>query len=294
MAARTPMTLITGPLGAGKTTLLGNLLGRAPGKIAVIVNEFGEIAVDGRIIEGKNVRMIELTGGCVCCSLTGELDSAIGEILATTTPDAIVVETTGVAEADALIFNIQESQHPVRLDAVIAVADADAMVRFPVLGRTARAQFEAADLILLNKTDLVPGDVTARVKAELARVNPRATVLRCTRCDVAPEALLGQLRERDSGAPDHLHDPEFESFVYKTAAVLEAGRFESFIGRLGESVYRAKGFVVLSTGSYLFNYVAGRWESEPFAGAETALVFIGERGRLEPKEIAAGLGSCEI
>ncbi|HSR10255.1 MAG TPA: GTP-binding protein, partial [Thermodesulfobacteriota bacterium] len=78
---RTPITLITGPLGSGKTTLLRHILSSVPKKIAILMNEFGEIAIDSRIVEGKNIRIAELDGGCVCCSLQGEFEAAVNEIL---------------------------------------------------------------------------------------------------------------------------------------------------------------------------------------------------------------------
>src|SRR5262245_993693 len=155
MEPRTPITLITGPLGSGKTTLLRHLLEVIPPKLAILMNEFGEIAIDSQIIEGQNIRLAELGGGCVCCSLLGEFEAAVTEILDTVCPDRIIVETTGVAEPDALVFDIQESLPRLRLDGVVTVADADAMVRYPRLGHTGRVQIEAADIILLNKVDLV-------------------------------------------------------------------------------------------------------------------------------------------
>jgi G3E family GTPase len=100
-----------------------------------------------KVIEGKNVRIAELGGGCVCCSLLGEFEAAIGEIIEKVAPDKIVVETTGLAEPEALVFNIQEALPQCRLDGVISVIDADMLVRFPELGHTTRLQIEA-DILL--------------------------------------------------------------------------------------------------------------------------------------------------
>jgi G3E family GTPase len=125
MPGRTPLTVLTGPLGSGKTTLLRHILTAVPRKIAILMNEFGEIAIDAKILQGKNVEMADLGGGCVCCSLLGEFEAAVDEIIATVNPDHLVVETTGVAEPDALVFDIQESLPQVRLDGVITVMDAD-------------------------------------------------------------------------------------------------------------------------------------------------------------------------
>src|ERR671924_1340305 len=191
MQVRTPITLITGALGSGKTTLLRHLLDTVPQKIAILMNEFGEIAIDRQIIEGKNIRIAELGGGCVCCSLLGEFEAALTEVIDTVHPDRIIVETTGVAEPDAVVFDIQENLPQVRLDGVVTVADADAMVRYPRLGQTGRAQIEAADIILLNKVDLVPAEQAAEVTARLRQLNEGAPVLPAHRCQVDPDVLFG-------------------------------------------------------------------------------------------------------
>src|SRR5437667_10368028 len=120
MQPRNPITLITGPLGRGKTTLLRHILATRPAKIPIVMNEFGEMAIDTKVIEGKNVRIAELGGGCVCCSLLGEFEAAIGEIIEKVAPDRIVVETTGLAEPEALVFNIQEALPQCRLDGGIS------------------------------------------------------------------------------------------------------------------------------------------------------------------------------
>src|SRR5688500_15443255 len=103
MTDRTPLTVITGPLGSGKTTLLRHMVTTVPRRLAILMNEFGEIAIDSKIVAGKNVHMAELGGGCVCCALLGEFEAAVHEILATVAPERLVVETTGVAEPDALV-----------------------------------------------------------------------------------------------------------------------------------------------------------------------------------------------
>src|ERR671923_948046 len=105
MPRRTPLTVITGPLGSGKTTLLRHIVATVPTKLAILMNEFGDIAIDSKIIAGKNIRMAELGGGCVCCSLLGEFEAAVHEIIDKSAPERIVVETTGLAGPEALVFN---------------------------------------------------------------------------------------------------------------------------------------------------------------------------------------------
>src|SRR5437667_3403104 len=155
MTLRTPITLVTGPLGSGKTTLLRHILETKPAKMAIVMNEFGEIAIDTKIIEGKNVRIAELGGGCVCCSLLGEFEAAVNEIIERVEPEIIIVETTGLAEPEALVFDIQEALPQCRLDGVVSVIDADMLVRFPEIGHTTRLRIEGADILLLHKIVLV-------------------------------------------------------------------------------------------------------------------------------------------
>ena len=290
---RTPLTMITGPLGSGKTTLLRHILTALPKKIAVLMNEFGEIAIDRKIVEGKNIRIAELGGGCVCCSLQGEFEAAVNEVIDTVDPEVIVVETTGVAEPDALIFDIQENLPRVRLDGVVTVADADAMTRFPQLGHTTRMQIEDADTILLNKVDLVSPAEVGRVEEKIRQLNATAPILHTRLCRVDSDLLFGIGRERGIQPPKHVHQPEFESFSYQAPVFLQKKCFEEFVGRLPENVYRAKGFVRFSEGPYLFNFVAGRWELEPFPEDTTALVFIGKGIKSLEPGILGALKDCE-
>jgi G3E family GTPase len=294
MEPRTPITLITGPLGSGKTTLLRHLLDVVPQKIAIMMNEFGEIAIDSQIIEGKNVRIADLGGGCVCCSLLGEFEVAVAEVIDTVHPDLIIVEATGVAEPDALMFDIQENLPQVRLDGVVTVADADAMVRYPRLGQTGRVQIEAADIIVLNKVDLVSAEQLVEVTARLRQLNENVPILPTQRCQVDPEVLFGTSHPRQVVPPLHRHQLGMQSFSYASAATLERRCFEAFVEGLGPAVVRAKGFVRFPDGTYLFNYVAGRWDFEAFAEKPTTLVFIGEHVTRHETDLIDALKRCEL
>ncbi len=294
MRVRTPLTLVTGPLGSGKTTLLRHILDHSSKRIAILMNEFGEIAIDSRVIQGKNVRIAELGGGCVCCSLLGEFEAAVEEVLEKVDPEVILVETTGVAEPDALVFDIQESLPQVRLDGVIAVVDVDSMVKYPQLGHTTRLQIEAADALLVNKIDLASREQLGPVEEALRRINAGAALLHSRRCQVDIELLFGAGRERKVEPPRHVHQLEFESFYYQGEATFERSCFEHFVEGLSESVYRAKGFVCFPEGSYLFNFVAGRWEMEPFDQEKSILVFIGKEVKSEKSKILELLKACEI
>jgi len=258
------------------------------------MNEFGEIAIDTKVIEGKNVRIAELGGGCVCCSLIGEFESAVNEIIGKIAPERIVVETTGLAEPEALVFNIQEALPQCRLDGVISVIDADMLIRFPELGHTTRLQIEAADILLLNKADLIEPSQIQPLELKLRGINPDAAVIRAERCRIDPELLFGIGRERGIPAPEHRHHPEFDSFAFTSNEIFSRDCFEGFVNSVPATVVRAKGFIRFADGSQLFNFVAGRWELEPFEASKTELVFIGKQIAEEKEAIVRSLKKCEV
>jgi G3E family GTPase len=303
--------LITGPLGSGKTTLLRHILAVQSGKIAIVMNEFGEIAIDTKVIEGKNVRIAELGGGCVCCSLLGEFEAAVNEIIEKIAPERIVVETTGLAEPEALVFNIQEALPQCRLDGVVSVIDADMLIRFPELGHTTRLQIEGADILLLNKIDLIESGQIEPLEMKLQEINPTAVIVRTERCVIHPELLFGIGSERKIASAEpgsssfaeatvdrlipaatHKHQAEFESFAFTSGKIFLRDCFEAFANRLPVSVIRAKGFIRLAEGGQLFNFVAGRWELEAFDAAQTQLVFIGREIAAQRSAIVHALNHC--
>ena len=300
---RTPITLITGPLGSGKTTLLRHILATQPDKIAIVMNEFGEISIDTKVIEGRNVRIAELGGGCVCCSLLGEFEAAINEIIEKIAPERIVVETTGLAEPEALVFNIQDALPQCRLDGVVSVIDADMLVRFPELGHTTRLQIEGADILLFNKIDLIEVGQIERLERKLREINSTAAIVRCERCRIDPELLFGIGRKRKIApaepklpipAATHQHQHEFESFAFTSGKIFSRDCFDDFANGLPTSVVRAKGFIRFADGAQLFNFVAGRWELEPFESEKTELVFIGRRIAAEKEAIFRALNECVV
>jgi len=293
MEQRTPLTVITGPLGSGKTTLLRHLLSTVSRPIAILMNEFGEIAIDTQVLQGKNVQMADLGGGCVCCSLLGEFEAAVEEIINTVQPEQIVVETTGLAEPDSLVFNVQESLPQVRLDGVIAIMDADALLQFPHLGHTTRLQIESADLLLLNKVDLVTESDITDIRIKLTRFNDLAPIISTQHCQLDPELLFGLGHQVSQPPSDHVHETEFDAFSHTSDAIYDSSCFEEFVEKLSSDIYRAKGFIQFREGGRLFNFVAGRWDLEPFAAASTELVFIGNNLASQKSAILDRLKSCE-
>src|SRR6266487_454909 len=216
----------------------------------------------------------------------------IAEIIEKVAPERIIVETTGLAEPEALVFNIQEALPQCRLDGVVSVIDADMLVRFPELGHTTRLQIAGADILLLNKIDLVQATQIEPHETKLREINPTAAIVRTERCQIDPELLFGIGRKKKIARPEHQHQPEFESFTFSSDKIFSRDCFERFVDSLSASVIRAKGFIRFADGAQLFNFVAGRWELEPFDATQTQLVFIGKNIATEKQVIAGALKKC--
>ena len=273
---KTPITIITGYLGSGKTTLLKKIINESRQKLAIIMNEFGEINIDGKIIKGKNVDILELQGGCVCCSLTGEFEEAVKEVIQKVKPDAIVVETTGVAEPEAIVIDVQENIPDVRLDSVVTIVDSDAVIKFPAIGHTGKMQIEIADIILLNKTDLIDKTQLTLVENKIKSINNKATMLKTIKCNVSINYLFG-INKKKFIKKHEKHKIKESFFSFEANKKISREKFEKFVKKMPKDIYRAKGFINTDKGSFLFNYVNGRYELEKFNAKETELVFIGEK-----------------
>jgi G3E family GTPase len=291
---RTPLTLVTGPLGSGKTTLLRHILDTVRMKIAILLNEFGEIAIDSRVIQGENIQIVELAGGCVCCSMTGEFEAAVREVLDKIHPEWIVVEATGVAEADALVYEVEDNLPEVRLDSVVSIIDADLSIRYPHVGYTTRTQIESADIMLINKIDLITDVEISQVEAQVRRYNESAVMLRTIKCHVDASLLFGPDIEKKRPVALVPHGKsQFQSFTYTAEGLLSEAIFRQLASDLPPSVIRAKGFVRFEEGDRLFNYVVGRFDLEPFPAEQTQLVFIGRDLEKDWAPILRQLHDCE-
>lgn len=270
-----PISIITGYLGSGKTTLLKNILKDADKKIAVVMNEFGEIAVDSKIIKGKNIEIAELSGGCVCCSISGEFGLAIKELIRKVRPELIILETTGVADPENLVDDIQTTLSDlVFLDAAITVVDADGFLKFPSIGHTGRVQIEMADIILLNKMDLVSESQADEIELKVKQINPKAYFFRTRNCEIDFHTIFGFNvgNKQTKGHKQHITESWFS---YESKFRMVRSKFETFLKALPKEIFRAKGFVLLDEKSYLLQYVAGRYELEPFKTDLNQIVFIG-------------------
>ena len=268
-----PVTLLTGFLGAGKTTLLNHILSNQQGlRSAVLVNEFGEVGIDNELVVATSDQMVELSNGCICCSINGELQEAVHRVLERPEPlDLIVVETTGLADPlpVAMTFMAGDLRDRLRLDSIITVIDAEHFSVTALESPIARAQVVYGDILLLNKADLVDEQRLKEVEAELRAIKTNARILRASRGDVPLGLLLSVgLFETDRLASlqaqedaheqhhnhgdhhhhehhHHPHTPELEGFSSVSLAVeapFDLRRFQHFLDiQLPESVFRAKG-----------------------------------------------------
>jgi len=208
-AEKIPVTVLTGYLGAGKTTLLNRILSEPHGKkYAVIVNEFGEIGIDNDLIVGADEEVFEMNNGCICCTVRGDLVRILDGLMRRKGKfDAIIVETTGLADPApvAQTFFIDENVgRKTKLDAVVTIADAKWLNERLKDAPEAKNQIAFADVILINKTDLVSAAELAEVEARIRAINPYAKVHKTERAKIP----LGEVLDRNAFALDRILDLE--------------------------------------------------------------------------------------
>jgi G3E family GTPase len=287
-AQKIPVTVLTGYLGAGKTTLLNRILSENHGKkYAVIVNEFGEIGIDNDLIIGADEEVFEMNNGCVCCTVRGDLVRIIDGLMKRKGKfDAIIVETTGLADPAPVaqtFFVDEDVQKNARLDAVVTVADAKWLNDRLRDAPEAKNQIAFADVIVLNKADLVSKPELAEVEARIRAINPYAKLHRTERCKVAladvlergafdldrileiePEFLEASdhhhHHDHDHGHDHHhhghghglkhYHDEDMQSLSLRSDKPLDPARFMPWLQNLvaseGQKILRSKGILAFS------------------------------------------------
>jgi cobalamin biosynthesis protein CobW len=328
--AKIPVTIVTGFLGSGKTTLIRHVLEHAQGRrLALIINEFGDIGVDGAILKSCGIdacpeeNIVELANGCLCCTVADDFIPAIEALLARSPrPDHIIIETSGLALPKPLVkaFDWPDIRTRLTVDGVIAVVDGAAVAdgRFaddPEKLAAQRAadnaidhenpleevyedQLLCADLIVLNKADLMTGETLRRVNAEIRQAIPRAVKIVGTREGrIDPAILLGlaaaaedDLAQRPShhdAEPEHDHD-DFESFIVDLPPTSDPAGLIVRLAAAAETyaVLRMKGFIEVAGKPMrlLIQGVGGRFRQQfdrawtPGENRQSRLVVIGEKG----------------
>jgi len=284
MSDKTPVTVLTGYLGAGKTTLLNRILSEPHGKkFAVIVNEFGEIGIDNDLVVNADEEVFEMNNGCVCCTVRGDLIRIIEGLMRRKGKfDAIIVETTGLADPAPVaqtFFVDEEVGAKTRLDAVVTVADAKWLKDRLKDAPEAKNQIAFADVILLNKADLVSKEDLEEVEARIRGINPYAKLHRTERAQIALDEVLGRnafdldrildiepdFLHRDDGhhhhdhghdhhhhqhGLKHYHDEEMQSISLRTDKPLDPEKFFPWIQNLvatdGPAILRSKGILAFN------------------------------------------------
>lgn len=287
-----PVTVIGGYLGAGKTTLVNHLLRHANGRrLAVLVNEFGELAIDEDLIEAEEDGLMSIAGGCICCSFGNDLIGALQDLASMAPPpDHIVIESSGVAIPGAIVSTMVLADR-FRSDGVVVVVDAETVqksARDDYIGDTITRQLADAEIILANKIDLIDEAARDRLMAWLTEVAPGTIVIGATRSKVAPEALLGVVSNPGTGQPSDHSDQLFDSMV----VVPEPGTDVSALAKqlaLGPfGVIRAKGYARgLDNRLELLHTVGHRWDVTPATGVhDIGIICLGFRGTLDKSAIA--------
>jgi cobalamin biosynthesis protein CobW len=294
-----PVLVISGFLGSGKTTLVRHLLGEARltgERLAVISNEFGALGIDQALLGAGEEAYVELEGGCVCCQLSDELRDTLQMLRERVNPHRIVVETSGVAlpSDTQLQFWREPVCHWVEDDVAVIVVNAEQLLEGRDLHGTFEDQVTSADLLLLNKIDLVPAETRDRLEAMLCDMAPEVPILRCVHGQVAPEVLFPpdpdrlRVQRREAGTPLAPH--HHEAFMTQILTVADGIEPEALVAQLQRrELLRAKGFVRTSRGFQLLQGVGRRIElsdvaSIPRPALLGRVVLIGHRQRLEVQE----------
>lgn len=256
-----PVTVLTGYLGAGKTTLLNHILTQEHGKkVAVIVNEFGEVGIDNQLIIDADEEIFEMNNGCICCTVRGDLIRIIGNLMKRREKfDHIVIETTGLADPAPVIqtfFVDEDMREKLLLDAVVTVVDAKHIWQHWDSDE-AQEQIAFADVVLLNKTDLVTGEELAELEKRIRAMNAMAKIYRTRNAELEMNALLGvkafdlnralEIEPDFLGEHEHEHDATVTSVAIVESGAIDGNKFSDWIGELlrtqGPNIFRTKGIL---------------------------------------------------
>lgn len=311
----TPLTLVAGFLGSGKTTLLTHLLQSDHGRrLAVVVNDFGTINIDAELIREvqPETQTLRLTNGCICCGIRDDLVETVGRLVVQAdAPDHVIIETSGVADPlrVAEMLAAPELLSVVRVDAIVTIVDSEQIHTLDGdYLALAECQISAADLLLLNKTDLLSPEQLAAIHDDLQQLAPKTPIIYTSYCRI-PAALV--LSDNDLSPPSpparaskgasysHHHTESFETFTWTRATPLDAEKLHAAIMQFPPSILRGKGFVYTYQAPQercilqLVGQRASLTRGRPWAdGPSTELVFIGTAASNDRKRVVALLNAC--
>ncbi len=314
--SKIPVTVLTGYLGSGKTTVLNHVLTRQHGKhIAVIINEFGEVGIDGQLVVSSDEDVVELNNGCICCTVRGDLIRTIDGLMSSGKAfDHVMIETTGLADPAPIIqsFVLEEALTTrLQLDAIVTVVDSRHIMA-QLAGEQAREQVAFADVILLNKTDLVSESELEEVALRVRGLNPFARIHRTRLGEIDLDAVLNvgafDLRKVLRLDPmillddSHQHDQDIGCVAISEPGVTHDGDLMRWLNQLvqahGKDLLRIKGVINLEGEDRRFVFhgvhmtLDGR-PGTPWQSSETRMnqvVFIGRN--LDQAVLHRGFAGC--
>jgi G3E family GTPase len=312
-----PVTVLTGYLGAGKTTLLNRVLSEQHGKkYAVIVNEFGELGIDNELVVNAEEEVFEMNNGCICCTVRGDLIRIIEGLMKRKGRfDAILIETTGLADPAPVaqtFFVDDEVRNRTKLDSIVTVVDAKNFLQRLEDSHEAAEQVAFADIVLLNKIDLVSTEEAARVEARIRSINPMARLHKTDHCAMPVTDLLDrgafdlnrilEIEPDFLGEDTHEHDDAITSVSLKATRPLDPQSFKTWISELlrtrGVDILRCKGILDVKGDANRFVFQGVHMLMEGSAGKpwrdgetrESKFVLIGRD--LDEAQLRAGFDAC--
>ncbi|MBY0338062.1 MAG: GTP-binding protein [Acetobacteraceae bacterium] len=315
-----PVTVLTGYLGAGKTTLLNRILTENHGKkFAVVINEFGELGVDNDLVVDADEEVFEMNNGCICCTVRGDLIRILGGLMKRRDRfDGIIVETTGLADPAPVaqtFFVDEDVKRATRLDSIVTVVDAKHLSARLNDSSEAEEQIAFADLLVLNKMDLVSEEEAEAVERRIRAINPYAEIRRATKSDVPIEAVIGRdsfklerILEREpeflSGEDHHEHDSEVNSVSFEVSRPVDPEKFNAWMSDLlatkGQDLLRTKGILAYPGEDRRFAFQAvhmiadgdfiGPWKEGD--ARKSKIVFIGRD--LNRPQLRRGFEACQV
>ncbi len=302
-----PINILTGFLGSGKTSLLKDLLKEMSGKkkIAVLMNEIGEISIDAKLLEGFSTKVFELNDGCICCSVNEDFVTVLDELAEKASPDLIVIETTGVANPMNIIYSII---NPIFIiDAVITTIDAKNFLVMKDEIDVAEEQLDAADVVVITKDDIATTSELTSVEQYVRAHRPNATVFFRHALDLSLLFGVAYPRqiEMDLAHPHHEHEHHHfehegvEAFRFTSNDGFELTRLQSVLESLPKNLWRLKGVVHLATHTtpFILNFAYGRYTLEDYNGESPSrcdLIFIGKHIRSIQSELIARLQTASV